>query len=156
MPLHRIWDNQLASYIRITISTQKEGLPKWAALLLFGGTMSRKKAHVYLIHFEHKYHHAGHYLGYSKHLWFRINIHRSNMGAKLLRAVNQAGIDWMVVRTWAVNSQELERKLKNLKNSPRLCPICNPELQGQVQNEYAHMKWEMDQSVYNPNLLLPW
>jgi predicted GIY-YIG superfamily endonuclease len=155
MPLHRTWNNQFASTIRIIISTEKRAA-RLGSPFSFGGTMSRQKAHVYLIHFEHKYHHAGHYLGYSKHLWFRINTHRSNMGAKLLRAVNQAGIDWRVVRTWAVHSQELERKLKSLKNSPRLCPICNPGLQGQVQNEYALMQWEMDQSVYNPNLPLPW
>lgn len=74
----------------------------------------------------------------------------------MLRAVNRAGINWAVVRTWAVDSQELERKLKNLKNSPRLCPICNPELADRVQNEYARMKWELDHSVYNPDLPLPW
>ena len=118
--------------------------------------MAKKLAHVYLIHFEQKYHHAGHYLGYSKHLWFRINTHRANLGAKLLRAVNRAGIRWEVVRTWTVRSQELERQLKSLKNSPRLCPVCNPELAGSVQNEYAVMKWEFDQSVYNPELPLPW
>ena len=118
--------------------------------------MPRKTAYVYLIHFQEKYHHAGHYLGYSKHLWVRITCHRANTGAKLLKAVNQAGIDWAVVRTWAVNSQELERKLKSLKNSPRLCPICNPELADHVQNEYARMKREFDHSVYNPDLPLPW
>jgi len=118
--------------------------------------MTRKKAHVYLIHFEQRLHHAGHYLGFTKHLWFRIISHRANMGTKLLRAVNHAGIRWVVVRTWAVDSQVLERKLKNLKNSPRLCPICNPDLEGQVQNEYARMKWELDHSVYNPDLPLPW
>ena len=118
--------------------------------------MPRKTAYVYLIHFEQKYHHAGHYLGYSKHLWFRIITHRANTGAKLLRAVNQAGIEWTVVRTWTVNSQDLERKLKSLKNSPRLCPICNPELAGEVENEYADMQWEFDHSVYNPDQPLPW
>ena len=118
--------------------------------------MTRKLAHVYLIHFEQKYHHAGHYLGYSKHLWFRIITHRANTGAKLLRAVNQAGIEWTVVRTWTVDSQDLERKLKILKNSPRLCPICNSELAGEVENEYADMQWEFDHSVYNPDQPLPW
>ena len=118
--------------------------------------MSQKTAYVYLIHFEEKYHHAGHYLGYSKHLWFRIICHRANTGAKLLKAVNQAGIEWTVVRTWPVDSQELERKLKSLKNSPRLCPICNPELVEEVENEYARMKLELDQSVYNPEMPLPW
>jgi predicted GIY-YIG superfamily endonuclease len=118
--------------------------------------MPRKKAHVYLIHFQQKYHHAGYYLGYSKHLWFRIICHRANTGAKLLRAVNEAGIDWVVVRTWAVDSQELERKLKSLKNSPRLCTICNPELEGDVQNDYAQIKGELDRSAYNPERPMPW
>jgi predicted GIY-YIG superfamily endonuclease len=118
--------------------------------------MERNLAHVYLIHFEEKYHHAGHYLGYSKHLWFRIITHRANNGAKLLKAINEAGIEWSVVRTWSVKSQELERQLKNLKNSPKLCPICNPELQGKVQNDYAKMKAEFDNSIYNSELPFPW
>jgi len=123
----------------------------WAALLLFGGQTPRKKSHVYLIHFEQKYHHAGHYyLGYTKHLWIRIITHRANTGAKLLRTVNQAGI------AWAVDSLDLERKLKSLKNSPRLCPICNPELAGDLQNEYAQRQWKLDHSVYNPDPPLPW
>jgi predicted GIY-YIG superfamily endonuclease len=92
--------------------------------------------HVYLIHFEEKLHHAGHYLGYSKMLTFRICQHKINQGAKLIQAVNKAGISWQVVRTWTVDDQELERLLKNQKNSPRFCPICNPELAGKVENQY--------------------
>jgi predicted GIY-YIG superfamily endonuclease len=118
--------------------------------------MDQNTAHVYLIHFDQKFHHAGHYLGFSKHLWFRIITHRANNGAKLLKAINEAGISWNVVRTWTVSSQELERQLKNWKNSPKLCPICNPELQGDIQNDYARMKSELEQSVYNPDLPFPW
>jgi hypothetical protein len=65
-------------------------------------------------------------------------------------------ISWEVVRTWNVNSQELERYLKNLKNSPKLCPICNPELQGKIQNDYAKMKEEFDHTIHNPDLPFPW
>lgn len=118
--------------------------------------MRRKKAHVCLIHFDQKYHHAGHYLGFSKHLWFRIIMHRANTGAKLLREVNKAGIDWSVVRTWSVDSQAFERELKKRKNNPSLCPICHPELAGQTQNDYAKMLWEFDQSALNPDLPFPW
>jgi hypothetical protein len=57
-------------------------------------------------------------------------------GAKLLKAVNEAGIPWQVVRTWVVDDQALERMLKNQKNSPRFCPICNPALAGKVENHY--------------------
>ena len=92
--------------------------------------------HVYLIHFEERLHHAGHYLGYSKMLTVRIWMHKINQGAKLIQAVNKAGIQWRVVRTWVVDGQDLERLLKNQKNSPRYCPICNPALAGKVENQY--------------------
>jgi hypothetical protein len=92
--------------------------------------------HVYLIHFEERLHHAGHYLGYSKMLTVRIWLHKINQGAKLIQAVNRAGIPWRVVRTWTVDDQGLERLLKNQKNSPRYCPICNPALAGEVENYY--------------------
>jgi predicted GIY-YIG superfamily endonuclease len=99
--------------------------------------------HVYLIHFEEKLHHAGHYLGYSKILSIRIWQHKINQGAKLIRAVNKAGIEWHVVRTWTVDDQELERLLKNQKNSPRYCPICNPALAGKVENQYQEAQQVM-------------
>lgn len=93
------------------------------------------KQYVYLIHFRHKYHHAQHYIGYSKDLEIRIERHRENSGAKLLRAVNKAGITWNVVRTWQVDGQGFERLLKNQKHSARYCPVCNPDLVG-VENDY--------------------
>jgi predicted GIY-YIG superfamily endonuclease len=99
--------------------------------------------HVYLIHFEERLHHAGHYLGYSKMLTVRIWLHKINQGAKLIQAVNKAGIPWQVVRTWTVDSQELERLLKNQKNSPKLCPICNPALTGKVENQYQEVQQVM-------------
>jgi predicted GIY-YIG superfamily endonuclease len=99
--------------------------------------------HVYLIHFEERLHHAGHYLGYSKMLTVRIWLHKINQGAKLIQAVNKAGIEWRVVRTWTVDSQELERLLKNQKNSPRYCPICNPALIGKVENQYQEVQQVM-------------
>ena len=79
---------------------------------------------VYLIHFSRKLHHAGHYLGYASNLDNRIERHRSGDGAKLLRAVQEAGIDWEVVRTWE-GDRTLERRLKRQKNAGKLCPICS-------------------------------
>lgn len=93
-------------------------------------------AHVYLIHFDNKLHHAGHYLGYSTCLPHRIESHRNNTGAKLLRAVNEAGISWGVVRTWTVSSQGLEGAIKRQKNTPRFCPVCNAALAGKTENNY--------------------
>ena len=80
---------------------------------------------VYLIHFLKPYKHARHYLGYSTNLDKRIADHLCGMGARLLEVVTDAGIEWRLVRTWP-GDRELERKLKNRKDAPRLCPICNP------------------------------
>jgi len=56
--------------------------------------------------------------------------HKSSTGARLLAEANRRGIRYEVVRTWRGGQQvndarALERKLKNQKNSPRLCPVCN-------------------------------
>jgi len=95
--------------------------------------------HVYLIHFDRKYHHAEHYIGYSKCLPDRIEHHKHNTGAKLLKAINQADITWNVVRTWRVDGQGFERQLKNQKHSARFCPVCNPDLVG-IKNDYQEPK----------------
>ena len=92
--------------------------------------------YVYLIHFKHKLHHAGHYVGFSKCLAFRIASHREGTGAKLIRAINRLGIPWMVVRTWRVDGQGFERYIKNQKHAARFCPVCNPRIM-EFQNEYV-------------------
>ena len=80
---------------------------------------------VYLIHFNVAYRHAKHYLGYSEHLDKRITDHLCGMGARLMEVVTQAGIEWKVARTWT-GDRKFERKLKNRKDAPHICPICNP------------------------------
>ena len=53
----------------------------------------------------------------------RIATHRAGRGARLIEVVTAAGIGFVIARTWA-GGRDLERRLKNRKNSPRLCPIC--------------------------------
>ena len=84
---------------------------------------------VYLIHFERRYYHAGHYLGYSADVAARLRLHRNNEGARLLQVVNQVGIDWQVVRVWAMGDYALEQALKARRNGSRLCPVCVPPQQ---------------------------
>ena len=81
---------------------------------------------VYLIHFAQKFKHAEHYLGYAKDELFekRLECHRKNHGAAILRALNKLGISWSVVRTWPSEDGNFERKLKNQKKARCLCPIC--------------------------------
>lgn len=79
---------------------------------------------VYLICFARPYHHARHYLGTTKDLKSRLATHLAGRGSPLVRAVVRAGIGCTVVRTWK-GGRTLERRLKNGKNVPRLCPRCS-------------------------------
>jgi predicted GIY-YIG superfamily endonuclease len=80
---------------------------------------------VYLIHFEQKLSHAQHYIGFAENdLEQRIEKHKSGLGAKILRAANQAGINWNVVKVWDNGDRTFERKLKNQKKARCLCPVC--------------------------------
>jgi predicted GIY-YIG superfamily endonuclease len=81
---------------------------------------------VYLIHFRKPFKHARHYLGFSTDLDKRLTDHLAGMGARLMEVVTAAGIQWKLVRTWP-GDRELERRLKNRKEAPKLCPICNPK-----------------------------
>lgn len=80
---------------------------------------------IYLLHFEKPYQHARHYLGWSAELNARLSEHHAGRGSKLMAAVVQAGIPFVVARTWTGDTFD-ERRLHRQNNSPRLCPICNP------------------------------
>lgn len=83
---------------------------------------------IYLIHFDQPYHHARHYIGFVEdldHLMPRLMLHKQGHGARLMEVINNAGISWRLARTWQGDRTQ-ERRLKNQKNTPRLCPICNP------------------------------
>lgn len=86
---------------------------------------------VYLIHFDKKLAHAQHYIGFAEDqrtFETRIKQHRSKAkktkGAKLLRAVNIAGIGWDVVKVWEDGDRTFERSLKNKKKTSCICPVC--------------------------------
>jgi predicted GIY-YIG superfamily endonuclease len=82
---------------------------------------------VYLLHFKEPFRHARHYLG-STGLTVeqRLEHHRANRGARLTQVVNDAGIDYVVSRTWQ-GGRELERKLKRMHGGNKLCPICKQQ-----------------------------
>lgn len=84
---------------------------------------------VYLIHFESPLAHARHYIGFAigtsgARRWAR---HRAGCGARLIRAVQAAGIGWKVVRTWPDGDRVFERSLKKRKGAAGLCPVCRGE-----------------------------
>jgi predicted GIY-YIG superfamily endonuclease len=86
-----------------------------------------QKDNVYLLHFSDNLCHARHYIGATADVEKRLQAHKKNPRPKILRACRDNGIDFEVVRVWENKARGFERLLKKRKNSPELCPICNPE-----------------------------
>lgn len=83
---------------------------------------------VYLLHFREPYKHARHYIGWAHahNVTARIDHHRHGTGARLPGVVAALGIELIVARLWEGVDRNYERRLKNQKNTPRLCPLCTP------------------------------
>ena len=79
---------------------------------------------VYLLHFATSYRHARHYVGYTQDLDQRLSDHSAGRGARLLAVVREAGIPFVLARTWQCVDRQFERRLHHAKNSPKVCPIC--------------------------------
>lgn len=78
-----------------------------------------------------RFHHAGHYLGWSEDLTRRLELHRAGRGAKITRAaVLVYGLGFRLVRTWSASTRADERRLKRRKNAAALCPRCSPPARG--------------------------
>ena len=91
--------------------------------------MANLRGSVYLICFKSKLHHAKHYVGFAEegNLEKRIETHRRGNGSKLMKAVNQNGIEWEVARVWENKTRGFERRIKNQNNTKRYCPFCSDE-----------------------------
>jgi len=79
---------------------------------------------IYLLHLDTPLRHAKHYVGLADDLAARLERHASGQGARMLAVCVERGITWQLVRTWE-GGRKFERQLKNRKDAPRLCPICN-------------------------------
>lgn len=86
----------------------------------------------YLLHFERPISPKStcqHYIGFANNLEARVSYHRKGRsGVRLLEVAHERGIGFEVARVWEDGSKQLERQLKNRKNAPQLCPICQKEL----------------------------
>lgn len=82
---------------------------------------------IYLLHFDRPVCHARHYLGWALDVDRRVAQHAggSHRASPLVRALLRGGGSFTVARTWT-GDRYLERALKNRKNTPEICPICNP------------------------------
>jgi hypothetical protein len=92
---------------------------------------------IYTLHFRRRYHHAGHYTGWTESpesLKVRLATHARGAGAKLLAAVRLAGITWELAVTQPGTRSD-ERRLKQ-HGAARRCPICRAtRAPGRVSSE---------------------
>ena len=88
--------------------------------------MAAQQGTVYLLHFDTPLAHAQHYVGYAEDMEARIERHRKGNGARLVAVFAEKGIGFTVARTWSGDRTE-ERRIKNMKMAPRLCPICREQ-----------------------------
>jgi putative endonuclease len=77
---------------------------------------------------------AQHYLGHADRLDRRTLEHMRGRGAKITQALVERGIGFSVVRIWP-GDRGFERKLKNKKDAPGLCPICSNRTPPPVQED---------------------
>ena len=107
---------------------------------------------IYLIHFSSKFGHAQHYLGYASNFEKRMEKHRKGTGSNLIKKIQEAGIEWEVVRKWENVGPQAEAELKRFHNNRRLCPLC----QGQFAFERAeHMRTQRAHKKIGDQLLTP-
>ena len=88
------------------------------------GTQWSARGVVYLLHFAEPYYHARHYAGFATDVARRIREHHRGRGARLVAAVVDADIRFIVVRTWEGVTRAFERRLHRCHHHPQLCPIC--------------------------------
>ncbi len=85
--------------------------------------LPREVGTAYLIHFEERYKHAGHYSGFSTNLPGELARHAAGTGARLMKVIRDAGIGWHVSRTWEGVTREQENRIKESSGAKR-CPDC--------------------------------
>lgn len=87
---------------------------------------------VYLLHFNSPIapgkHTCQHYIGFAEDVWARVDEHAKGQGARLTRVARERGIGFKVVRVWDNKGRVFERRLKNRKEAPRLCPYCQKKV----------------------------
>lgn len=65
-----------------------------------------------------------HYIGWALNVQDRLAEHERGAGSPLVAAAVANGSTVTLARTWENTDRNYERRLKNQKMAPRLCPVC--------------------------------
>lgn len=87
-----------------------------------------RPTYVYLLHFS-RLSHAEHYCGSTENLKSRLEAHARGAGSRLTRELHRQSITWELGGLYEcsfVTSRVVERAMKDQKNGPRYCHLCNP------------------------------
>ncbi len=90
------------------------------------GNKNENIGSVYIICMDRPLAHSRHYVGWTNghSLESRFKAHKSGRGARMLRAANEEGIDYMITRVWEHKDRHFERWVKNQHNTAQFCPRC--------------------------------
>jgi hypothetical protein len=96
--------------------------------------MATPQGTTYLLHFEAPIspaHTCQHYLGWTPGpVAVRLAEHAAGRGARLTQVALERGIGWRLVRTWAGETRQDERRRKKGAHGARLCPECRSRRRG--------------------------
>ena len=82
---------------------------------------------VYILHFDKKFKHAQHYVGYSENVLGRIEKHKTGNGARLMQVIHEHQIGFKVAVVFENRGRDFEHKIKGSHNTKRFCPICRTQ-----------------------------
>jgi predicted GIY-YIG superfamily endonuclease len=99
---------------------------------------------LYLLHFDPRFRHAGHYLGYTQDLPQRFSLHLRGRGSPLVAAAVQSGCKIRLVRIWEEDGNAEQEIKRVIGSRARLCPICNPKKASTVLAVYKSVLVDLD------------
>lgn len=112
---------------------------------------------VYILHFHSTLNHAQHYVGSTGDVKQRLAAHAAGEGANITKVITQAGNHWTLAglfQSSVAKARQHERKLKDQKNTPNYCEVCNPSapnLPGTTRYPLASLPWPIDSRKIEPS-----
>lgn len=109
--------------------------------------------YIYILHFHTPLSHAEHYAGSCVDLKRRLTQHATGAGSRICRELLDRKIPWTLGALAQVNHaklRQIERHLKEIKNTPRYCEICSAEparIDGTMPYPISQIPWKTNSTA---------